>query len=229
MEESNIMKKGIVIVGAGGHAKVCIELLQAMGEQISYCIGNEESPELCLGIPVLQGDNHIQSLYEDGYSRIFIAIGSNSLRERLATQAINQGYQLVNALSPQAIISPTASLGAGIAIMAGAVINAETRIDDLVIINTGATIDHDCQIGKSVHIAPQCALAGNVRIGNQSFLGLGTKVIPDLEIGEKVMIGAGAVVIANIKSEATAVGVPARIINKEALKEYHETNICRPA
>ncbi|MBA3536105.1 MAG: acetyltransferase [Tatlockia sp.] len=212
------MKKGIVIVGAGGHAKVCIELLHAMGERISYCIGNEESPELCLGIPVLQGDNYIQSLFKDGYSRIFIAIGSNSLRERLATQAINQGYHLVNAISPQAIISPTASLGSGIAIMAGVVINAETRIDDLVIINTGATIDHDCQIGKSVHIAPQCALAGSVKIGNQSFIGLGSKVIPHLEIGEKVIIGAGAVVISNIKSDVTAVGVPARIITKRSAK-----------
>lgn len=204
--------KGIVIVGAGGHAKVCIELLQAMGEEISYCIGDDVNIKNCLGIPVLQGDHFIQKLYEDGYSRIFIAIGSNSLRENLATLATNQGYQLVNAISPTAIISPSASIGSGIAIMAAAVINAETIIDDLAIINTGATIDHNCRIGKAAHIAPQCALAGNVKIGTQGFLGLGSKVIPDLEIGEKTIIGAGAVVISNIKSEATAVGVPASII-----------------
>lgn len=206
------MTKGIIVVGAGGHAKVCIELLQAMGEEISYCIGNNDNIKECLGIPVLQGDHFIQALYEDGYSRIFIAIGSNSLRESLATLATNQGYQLVNAISPMAIISPSASIGRGVAIMAAAVINAETTIDDLAIINTGATIDHDCRIGKAAHIAPQCALAGNVTIGAQSFLGLGSKVIPNLEIGEKTMIGAGAIVISNIKSEKTAVGVPARII-----------------
>ncbi len=206
------MKKGIVIVGAGGHAKVCIELLQAMGEEISVCIGSEDSPKECLNIPVLQGDETIQTLYEEGYSRIFIAIGSNRLRERLATLALNQGYQLVNAISPKATISPSAVLGSGIAIMAGVVINAETQIDDLAIINTGATVDHDCRIGKAVHIAPQCALAGNVKVGKQSFIGIGSKVIPDIEIGENVMIGAGAVVIKNIKSEATAVGAPARII-----------------
>lgn len=208
------MTKGIVIVGAGGHAKVCIELLQAMGEEVSYCIGNDDSVKECLGLPVLQGNQTIQALYEEGYSRIFIAIGLNSAREQLAALALAQGYQLVNAISPKAIISPSASIGRGVAIMASAVINAETTIDDLAIINTGATIDHDCRIGKAVHIAPQSALAGNVRIGAQSFLGLGSKVLPNLEIGEKTMIGAGSVVISNINSAATAVGVPAVIIKQ---------------
>ncbi|KTC84731.1 MULTISPECIES: acetyltransferase [Legionella] len=224
------MKKGIIIIGAGGHAKVCIELLRSMGEEVSFCIGNDGSADLCLDIPVLQGDNHLNILHEEGYSRIFIAIGSNYLRERLATMAMNEGYILVNAISPQAIISPSARLGSGVAIMAGVVINAEANIADLAIINTGATVDHDCQIAKAVHIAPQCALAGNVKVGSQSFLGVGSKVIPEIEIGEKVILGAGTVVISNIINGATAVGVPARIINKSVVgKECHATNISRTA
>lgn len=224
------MKKGIIIIGAGGHAKVCIELLRAMGEEVSFCIGSEGAADLCLDIPVLQGDRHLSMLRQEGYSRIFIAIGSNSLRERLATMAINEGYALVNAISPQAIISPSARLGSGIAIMAGVVINAEATIADLAIINTGATVDHDCQIARAVHLAPQCALAGNVKVGSQSFLGIGSKVIPDIEIGEKVILGAGTVVISNIISDATVVGVPARILNKSVVgKECHATNICRTA
>lgn len=203
---------GIVLIGAGGHAKVCIELLQAMGEEIAYCVGGEDSPNLCLGVPVLKGDENLVRLYSEGYSRLFVAIGSNRLRERLATLAMEQGYQLVNAISPQAIISPTVKLGSGIAVMAGAVINAEATIADLAIINTGATVDHDCRIGKAVHIAPQCGLAGNVIIGNLSFLGIGSKVIPEIEIGEQVTIGAGGIVVSSVGSGATAVGVPARVI-----------------
>lgn len=206
------MKKEIIMIGAGGHAKVCIELLRAMGEKVSYCIGQEDSLTHCLAVPVLQGDSHLHALREQGYSRIFIAIGSNSLRERLANTAINEGYQLINAISPHALISPSARLGQGIAIMAGAVVNAEAVIGDLAIINTGATIDHDCQIGKAVHVAPQCALAGNVMVGRQTLIGAGATVIPEITIGEKVRIGAGAVIIKDISSETTAVGVPARII-----------------
>ncbi len=208
------MKNQIIVLGASGHAKVCIELLRAMGEEVSYCVGREDSPDHCVEVPVLKGDENLVLLRNEGYYRAFIAIGSNRLRLRLASVVIGQGYQLVNAISPQACVSPTVRLGWGVAIMAGAVINAETSIGDLAIINTGAVIDHDCQIGKAVHISPQCALSGNVIIGDLSFLGIGCKVIPEIQIGEQVIIGAGGVVISNINSGATAVGVPAKVIKQ---------------
>ncbi len=208
------MKNQIIVLGASGHAKVCIELLRAMGEEISYCVGIEDSPDQCVDVPVLKGDENLALLRNKGYYRAFIAIGSNHLRLRLASVVTGQGYHLVNAISPQACVSPTVCLGLGVAIMAGAVINAETSIGDLAIINTGAVIDHDCQIGKAVHIAPQCALSGNVIIGDLSFLGIGCKVIPEIQIGDHVIIGAGGVVISNINSGATAVGVPAKVIRQ---------------
>lgn len=207
----------IVVVGAGGHAKVCIELLRAMGEKVAYCIGDEDAVEYCMQIPVLRGDEHIARLYKQGFSRAFIAIGSNSLRGKLSQIASAQGYDLVNAISPYAMISPSAKLGRGVAVMAGAIINAETVIEDLAIINTGATIDHDCWIGRGSHIAPQCALAGNVRVGAYSFLGVGTKVMPNVQIGEEVVVGAGGVIISNLPSSIKAVGIPAKIISQEIL------------
>jgi UDP-perosamine 4-acetyltransferase len=204
------MKQPVIIVGAGGHAKVCIELLQAMGETILYCVGASDSGATCLGVPVLDGDHHLARLRAEGQSRAFIALGSNRLRAKLGRHVRELGFELVNAISPHAIVSPSARLGNGIAVMAGAVINAEAVIGDLAIINTGATVDHDCSIGEAVHIAPQCALAGTVVVGAGAFLGVGCKVIPDVEIGEHATIGAGAVVIAPIPSGATAVGIPAR-------------------
>lgn len=212
MGESDNVSSKVVVVGAGGHAKVCIELLQAMGEEVVYCVGGTDSPDRCAGIPVLKGDENLVHLRESGYERLFVAIGSNKLRTRLAALAIEQGYKLVNAISPRAVISPTAHIGSGVAVMAGAVINAEATIGDLVIINTGATIDHDCQIGDAAHIAPQCGLAGNVVVGRQSFLGIGCKVIPEILIGENVIFGAGSVVIRDTGSNVVAVGVPAQAI-----------------
>lgn len=206
------MTQEIIVVGAGGHAKVCIELLRAMGERVAYCIGGEDSPKQCLGVPVLQGDENLETLSREGYARVFIAIGANKLRDRLATLALRHGYTLINAISPLATISPSATIGSGIAIMAGAVINAEASIGDLSIVNTGATIDHDCRIGRAVHIAPQSALAGNVVVGDHAFLGIGTKVIPEVVIGERAIIGAGGAVVSDIADGCTAVGVPARQI-----------------
>lgn len=209
------MKKSVVVLGAGGHAKVVIEILQATGYQVSSCVGGEDSPKECLGIPVLQGDHHLLELYEAGHSLVFSAIGSNAARARAAAHAIEIGYDLINAISPYAMISPSVILGKGIAIMSGAVINAQSRIEDLAIINTGATVDHDCQIGFCSHVAPQCALAGNVKVGQQAFLGIGTTVIPEISIGNNSIIGAGSVVITNIPASVTAIGLPAKIFYKE--------------
>lgn len=207
------MKDGVVVIGDSGHAKVCIELLHAMGTKIACCVGVTDGPVTCLGVPVLKGDDHLPRLRTQGYSQIFVAVGSNAVRKRLADTALDLGYNLVNAISPLSVVSPSARLGAGIAVMAGAVVNAETIIEDLAIINTGACIDHDCHIGKAVHIAPQCGLAGNVTVGAGSFLGIGCTVIPGVRIGENVTIGAGGVVVSDVASETRAVGVPAKPIN----------------
>lgn len=208
------MRPEIIVVGAGGHAKVCIELLQAQGDKVAYCVGNPDSVDSCLGIEVLKSDDHLQALRTEGYERVFIAIGSNAVRKKLAMKTTEMGFQLVNAISPAAIVSPSASLGLGIAVMAGSVINAEASIGDLCIVNTGATIDHDCVLGLGVHVAPQCALAGNVHIGSLSFIGVGSKIIPEIHIGESAVVGAGSVVISNIDSAVTVVGVPAKALHK---------------
>jgi UDP-perosamine 4-acetyltransferase len=206
------MNSGVVVIGAGGHAKVCIEIFQAMGEVVSFCVGGADSPQYCIGIPVLHGDENLGALRSQGYHRTFIALGPNKLRKRLSEKAVDLGYELVNAISPYAAISPTCKIGRGVAVMAGAVINSEAVIGDLAIINTGATIDHDCRIGRSVHIGPQCALAGNVFVDDHSFLGVGCRVIPGIKIGNNTIVGAGSVVISDIESNKTAVGIPAKVI-----------------
>ncbi|QDT35985.1 acetyltransferase [Stratiformator vulcanicus] len=206
------MNDSIVMVGAGGHAKVCIELFRAAGQEVAYCIGGPNETGECLGVPIIQGDEQIQQLRQKGFAKLFVAIGSNSVREKLAARAIDAGYEIVNAISPVAQVSPSAVMGRGIAVMAGAVINAATEVEDFAIINTGATIDHDCRISSGVHIAPQCGLAGNVMIGAKTFLGIGCRVIPEKAIGESSVVGAGSVVINDLPSHITAVGVPAKVI-----------------
>jgi UDP-perosamine 4-acetyltransferase len=211
------MTSGIVVVGAGGHAKVCIELLQAAGEAISFCVAGQGGPASCLGIPVLCGDENLSRLRAEGFDRAFVALGSNALRGRIGSELLAMGYTLVNAISPAAVVSPSARLGCGIAIMAGAVLNADVVLHDFVIINTGATVDHDCVVGAAVHVAPQSGLAGNVHVGKFSFIGIGTSVIPETRIGEHATVGAGSAVVKDVPAGATVVGVPARVIKTKAI------------
>jgi UDP-perosamine 4-acetyltransferase len=203
-------KDKIVVIGCGGHAKVVIELLRAMGATPAICIGDSDGPDDCLGVPALKGDHNLRKLRDKGYEAAIVAIGSNENRQRLGEAAAGFGYRLVSAISPSAVISPTAKIGMGVAIMAGAVVNADSIVEDFAIINTGAIVDHDCRIGRSAHIAPQCGLAGNVTVGARSFLGIGCKVTPKIEIGDDVTVGAGAVVCGNIPNGELFFGVPAK-------------------
>jgi UDP-perosamine 4-acetyltransferase len=202
--------EAVIVVGAGGHAKVVIEILRDCDVEVAYCVARPDAPSHCVGVPVLRAEDALDDLYRRGYRKAVVALGDNHLRARLGQQLRGMGYALASAVSPQATISRSATIGDGVVVMAGVVVNAQARIDDLAILNSGATVDHDCHIGRSVHVAPQCALAGNVRVGENTMLGIGARVIPGVTIGRDVMVGAGAVVIRDISDGVTAVGVPAR-------------------
>jgi len=204
------MNGGVVVLGSGGHARVCIESLRLMGEVVAVCVAGMDGPDVSAGVPVVRGDHHLERLSREGHRRCFVAIGDNRLRQRLADSALELGFELVNAVHPRAVVSLSARVGRGVAIMAGAVINADAVISDLAIVNTGAVVDHDCVIGRAAHVAPRCALAGNVQVGSRSFLGIGASVVPRVTIGEDVILGAGAVVVSDIPDGMKAMGVPAR-------------------
>jgi UDP-perosamine 4-acetyltransferase len=202
---------GVVIIGGGGHAKVVIESLRASGETVAAIVDADPTPREVLGVPVVGDDLVLPSLREQGISKLFVAIGENRLREKLGRKGRELGFTLVNAIHPSAVVSPTARLGAGIAVMAGVAINADTHIDDLAIINTGAVVDHDCRLGAACHLGPASALAGGVTIGERAFLGVGARAIPGVTIGADTIVGAGGVVVRDLPDGVLAVGVPAQI------------------
>jgi UDP-perosamine 4-acetyltransferase len=205
------MNAEVIVIGAGGHAKVCIELLSEQGFTVVFCVGEAGSPDKCLGVSVLKGDHHLEELRLSGYSKAFVAIGHNNIRFKLGSLATQMGYELINAISTRAMISPTVKLGSGVAIMGGTVINSNTSISDLAIVNSGAIVEHDCQIGEASHVGPACALAGNATVGRLSFLGIGSRVLPGIHVEDEVVVGAGSVVISNLPQGVTAVGCPARV------------------
>lgn len=176
------------------------------------CIDRDTSLRHAAGLPVLGDDSVLAGLYAQGIRHAFVAIGSNRVRQRLGEQLESLGFRLVNAISPFSWISDSAQLEDGIAVMPGAVVNAEAKIGRLSIINTGATVDHECSIGEACHIAPGSTLSGNVTVGSGTFLGTGTRVIDGMEIGPWAMVGAGSVVIRSLPGHCTAVGVPCRVI-----------------
>ena len=211
----------VVGLGAGGHARVLIEILRY---NKSYELiglldsGTELHGKNFMEVPVLGDDDLLPQVVKDGVQRFFVGlggIGDNGPRRRLFDIAIKFGMKPVEAIHPQAVVSLSAELGQGVAVMAGAVINACVHLGENVIVNTGAVVEHDCKIGDHVHIATGARLAGEVCVGNNGHIGSGATVIQGILIGENTIVGAGAVVIKDVPQGVTVVGCPARIVGRQ--------------
>lgn len=199
----------IVLFGAGGHAKVVIETCIGTGFRPVACLGDSRWTHL-VGVRV-DPESEATAWLAKGVRHAFVAIGSNSIRERVARQARALGFELATIISPRCYVSPTAKLGAGSVVMAGAVVQVEAEIGELGIVNTGASIDHECKLGHAVHVAPHATLCGNVVTGDRVWIGAGSTVIEGVSLADDVFVAAGAAVTRDVAITGLRVGgAPAR-------------------
>ena len=109
----------------------------------------------------------------------FVAVGDNLARK---SEALAQGGPWATIIHRRAWVSPSASIGEGTVLMAGAIVQPRARIGRHCIINTGATVDHDCVLKDYVHIAPGAHLCGNVHVGEGALVGVGVGIEPGVVI-----------------------------------------------
>jgi len=214
----------ILIVGAGGHARVVADiLLRAHERATSGAQDNNETmrptgfldddPSLAgttiLGLPV---SGNIDRLGDIEHDAVIVAVGDNHARARIFSRMKAAGERIASAIHPRAVLAPDVRLGEGVMVCAGVVVNTGAVVGDDVILNTGCTVDHHDSIGPHAHVAPGVHLGGHVCVGEGALVGIGSAVIPGASIGDWAIIGAGSVVTKEIPSHTTSVGVPTRII-----------------
>ncbi|KAJ52331.1 UDP-perosamine 4-acetyltransferase [Clostridium tetanomorphum] len=209
------MKK-IVLIGAGGHCKVVIDIIKSRNEyEIIGVTEKQLVKDNVAGIPILGDDSILQQLYSHGVEYAFICIGAINnlgLRNKIYKNLKEIGFKLPVIRHITSVISPRTSIDEGTCIMPGAIINSDTIIGKNCIINTSSVVEHDCKVGDNCHISPGAVIAGGVEILKDTHIGLGSRVIESVKIGSNVIIGAGATVINNVENNMVAVGVPAKVI-----------------
>lgn len=207
-----VVDAGLVVVGAGGHAKVVIAAIRATGDAVSSVY--DDDPKLwgtsIMGIPIR---GPVAALRSQPQQKAVLAIGDNKIRERLASSLDLRWCTVVH---PAAHVDVSAKVGAGSVIFAGAVVQADAVIGEHSIINTSASVDHDCHVGNLVHVGPGVRLAGEVTLRDKALLGTGSVVIPRTTIGFGTTVGAGGVVVHDLPDGVVAVGCPARVMRKAA-------------
>lgn len=204
----------VVIVGAGGHARVVADAFE--GRVVGHLSPSGSTTDRGASIgPRLGADEDLQSVVQTNHV-IAIGIGfvdrEGAVRRRLLVDSLER-TGLATVVHRRAIVSDSAELAAGVFVAAGAVIGPHAVIGVAGIVNSGAVVEHDCRLGRNVHVGPGCTLSGGVDVGDDVLVGVGATVLQGVRIGNGAVVGAGAVVIHDVPDGATAVGVPARIVS----------------
>jgi sugar O-acyltransferase (sialic acid O-acetyltransferase NeuD family) len=210
----------LLILGAGGHAKVVAEtaLSSGIASRIAFlddrCSGPDQLPHV-LGWPVIGPlAKALDPTLLDRFPAAAVAIGQSIPRLDWIEKLQHAGYALPVLIHPSAWFSPSAHVGPASVVFAQAAVQAQVSIGMGAILNTGCSIDHDVRLADGVHICPGSRLAGGVHVGSRSWIGIGSSVIQQVRIGADVTVGAGAAVVRDLPDGVTAVGVPARVLPK---------------
>lgn len=196
------------LIGASGHAKVIIDIIENAGLTIGKIYDQDKQKKHILGYEIVHDTSKLPN-------ETIIAIGDNNVRKKIANANTFYMKALVH---PKSCISKYSTLGNGTVIMAGVSINADTQIGNYCILNTNSSVDHDCRIADFVHISPNASLAGGVEVGECSHIGIGACIKQGVKIGKNCIIGAGAVILKDIPDGAVVVGNPGKEIKRTKKK-----------
>ena len=193
-----MIKPSLILIGAGGHARACIDVIEHLGTfDIAGLIGNEEeSQRECLGYRVIATDSDFAKLAKQ-YQYALITVGqieSALLRQRLYDQAVVIGFKLPTIISPTAHVSRHAVVGDGTMVMHGAIVNAGAKVGSNCIINTNALIEHDATVADHCHISTGAIVNGAANIGLGSFVGSRSVIKQGVTLGNNCVVGMGVAV-----------------------------------
>jgi sugar O-acyltransferase (sialic acid O-acetyltransferase NeuD family) len=199
-------EEGIIVVGAGGHALSCLDVIESQGKyRIIGLVGKGKEVGRDVGCyRVIAGDETLEECLKLS-GNFLIGVGqikTAETRKRLFEVIRSLGGKFPVIVSSRAYVSPKAEVGPGTIIHHGAIVNAEARIGANCIINSGALVEHGAAIGDHCHIATRALVNGDVAIGSESFVGSGAILKQGIRIGGHSVVGMGAVVKTNLPERA---------------------------
>jgi acetyltransferase EpsM len=200
----------ILVVGASGFA---LEVATMLRETQRYArvafIAKERTEVGAGGFEVAGTDDDLPRLRSE-FQECFVAIGSPSLRRRVAQKMIDSGFPMASLVHRTAYVSAEIEVPPGVVVYPHATIMAGSRLGTGVLVNTNASIGHETSVGSFANVQPGAHIAGRVEIGEEAYVGIGAIILETRRVGARAIVGGGAVVTRDVAADTTVVGVPAR-------------------
>ncbi len=194
-----------------------IEALDCIGSQYRFIGFVDDTPEKIgidpNGYPVWDRD-----AFERFSDASVLAIPGSPSSYRSRKQTINglgiASERFAKVVHPTARVSPLASIGYNVLIMAGVVITSNAIIGSHTCILPNTVIHHDVVVDQWALIGSSVIIAGNTVVEENCYIGSGSRLMNGLRVGHGALVGFGSNVISSISADAKVVGNPAReIIN----------------
>jgi sugar O-acyltransferase (sialic acid O-acetyltransferase NeuD family) len=197
------MKNRILLIGAGGHSKSCIDVIEQTNKfKIVGLVDNKGNKKI-YNYKVFK-QKLIPKKYKSVYGLISVGqIKDFNLRKKLYKTFSNMGLKFIKIISPKSYVSKRAQIGKGTIIMSGVIINAGAQVGKNCIINTNSVIEHDVIIGDHCHVSTGAIINGDVKVGDQTFIGSGAVIKEGIKIGKKAIISANIFIRKNLVNKTT--------------------------
>ena len=196
----------IIIVGNGGHAISCIDVIEAEKKfkivglvTMKHDINNQK-----IKYPNIGSDDDLTKIFEKS-KNVFIGIGfikNSDNRVKLFKTLKKIGFNFPVIKSPTSYKSNQSTIDEGTILMHNSFINSQVKIGKNCIINTGSIIEHEAIVGDNVHISTSAVVNGSVKIGSGSFIGSNSVIKEGVKIGKNCIVSAGSFLRRDLKSES---------------------------
>jgi len=153
------------------------------------------------------------------------AIGYADLpaRGRALAAARALGYRFLSLVHPHAWLEPTVSLGEGVIVLAGTLLDQTVTVGDWCYLDQGVKLGEECVLGANNYLAAGATLGGGARLGRDNFLGLDVTVTDRVTVGDGTFINARTLVYKDLGDgqrliefhEQTRLPMPAREVPRE--------------
>ncbi|MBN2730666.1 MAG: hypothetical protein JXR53_15685 [Bacteroidales bacterium] len=206
------MHEKILIYGTGALAEKIFEYNKRDGlyQIVAFVDDNEAgSSEFC-GLPIITYDACRSMYYVTNYM-FFVAIGyahCSINRERVCNKVREDGYGLVNYISPNSIAWDAVFVGDNIFVADSVFIGHGSKIHSGVILYEGCTLSHNTEVFDYCFISLRVAFGGFSKVLNNTFIGINSTIKDGVTISSYNIIGSGTNVLYSTEECCVTVGNP---------------------
>jgi len=214
----------IVLFGGGNQLQYSIDVIEKENKFKIVGVVDSIQPlgKTLYGYKIIGRQENIAALINEfSIDGGMITVGDNWTRKYIYDSIVEKvpGFNFISTIHPSAVIGNDVTIGKGVMVMAGCLINPGAKLGDFTFYGTGAQVEHDCEVGEFASISSGSIMGGHVKIGKYAAITLGVILADRLSIGENSVVGSGSLVLKSLPDNVLAYGHPAKIIRSRTAGE----------